>query len=188
MKRLEYYFSKIGYANNTTCVQSTNLKLIQETLVFILEKEGYRLISQPLLTKNSDSLIQKLLSSSYKTKPYLWVIGLSSSNSGWTTIKTSVEDLFCRKTNNTQKTWLSELAIKTNCNTFHHNVQNRHWGVLFETNALGETVATGFLEEFDDLNNLKFYGEPVIEPKKNETFSYSMYQTHFNQQVTLKLL
>ena len=170
MGSLKYYFDKIGYANNTTCIQSTDLELIQQNIITMFEDENYRLISQPPLPQNSDFLIQELLSSSYKTNPYLWIVGLSVGKSGWTTIKTSIEDLLCHKTKSNERIWLSQLATQTDCDSFHHNLQNRHWGVLLETNSLGQTLATGFLEEVDDLNNIKFYGVPVAEPEDKGNF------------------
>ncbi len=66
MGDLEYHFEKISYWNDTTCIRSDNLDLIEQTLTHILEKEGYRLIPKPPLPQNSKPLIQELLSSSYK--------------------------------------------------------------------------------------------------------------------------
>ena len=171
MKSLKCYFSEFDYANNTTCVQSTNLKLIQQNLITIFENENYRLISQPPLPQDSDFLTQELLYSPYKTTPYLWAIGLSASTSGWTTIKTSVENLLCRKVLNNQQRWLSKIAVSIGCNVFHHAVQKNHWGVLIEANALGETLTTGTPLEIEDPDDIRFYNIPVSKLKNTQNFS-----------------
>lgn len=170
MGSLEYYFSKVGYANNTTCIESTDLELIKLCLINIFEKENYRFISQPSLFQDADLILQELLSAPYKVTPYLWVVGLSTNNSGWTTIKTSVEDLLCRKRTKNNKIWLSQLAVDTRCNVFHHNVQERDWGVLLEANKLGEILATGIPLEIDNPNEMKFYDIPIAEAKRNGNF------------------
>ncbi|MEL6438896.1 MAG: hypothetical protein AAFQ80_06545 [Cyanobacteria bacterium J06621_8] len=171
MGNINYYLSKIGYGNNTTCIQSTNLELIKHNLSLIFKKEGYSLISKLTLPSNADYLIKELFSSPYKTKPYLWVIGLSASNSGWTTIKTSVEDLLCRRAKTNNYSRLSDIAILSNCNVFHHSVHSSHSGVIVEANSVGKTLATGYLDECDDLDSMQFYGEPVLEPKGEQNFN-----------------
>lgn len=170
MGSLKYYLSKIGYRNDTTCVRSTNLELIKHNLTSIFKKEGYRPISQPPLPLNSDNLIEELFSSPYKTKPYLWVIGLLSSDSGWTTIKTSVEDLLCRgkKTRNCSK--LLELAVLSNSDVFHHSCDDKSLGIMFEVDSSGETLVTGYNNECDDINNMYFYSEPVLQLNNQQNF------------------
>lgn len=169
MKNLEYDFERTSYWNDTTCIRSNNLDLVEQTLTHILEKEGYRLIPKPPLPQNSKLLIQELLSSSYKVDSYLWVIGLNAGNLGWTIIKTSITELFCRRAKGNTRPRLSELSMHNGCDAFHLSVHNRYWGVLLEANAFGQTQATGYLDQYD-VKNMQFYDEPVKEPKSKQNF------------------
>ncbi|ELS03331.1 hypothetical protein Xen7305DRAFT_00030530 [Xenococcus sp. PCC 7305] len=64
--------------------------------------------------------------------PYLWVIGLTVGNLGWSIIKTSVPELLCRRARSANRPRLSELAIQTSCDVFHSSIHNRYHGVILE--------------------------------------------------------
>jgi hypothetical protein len=162
MGHLEYSFKRIGYWNETACVRADNLDLIEQGLTRIFEKEGCRRIPQPPLPQNSQPVIQKLRSYSQRMYPYLWVIGLSVGNLGWTIIKASVSELLCRRAKDATRSRLSELAIQTGCDAFFYSVQNRHWAALLEANASKKTFVSGYLD-CSKLEDMKLYDEPVTE-------------------------
>lgn len=166
---LWYLFSKLSYWNDTTCIRSDNIELIEQTLIHIFEKEGYRLISKPPLPQNPQPLIQELRSSPWKIEPYLWVISLAVGNLGWTIVKSSVIELLCRRTKGNNRPRLLELSMRTGYDVFHNCVDDRHWGVLLEAKASGQTFASGYLDCYD-VEGIMFYGKTVTEPRRRQNF------------------
>jgi hypothetical protein len=169
MKDLEYIYEKISYSNETTCINSNNLDLIEQALIRILEKEGYRNILKPPLPQDSKPIIQEFLSYSWKIKPYLWIFGLSHSKSGWTIIKSSVPVFLCSRAKKTAYPRLSELARQTSSKAFHHSVQQRYWGALLEVNAAGRTITSGDIDCVDP-KKMRFYSELVVGSRKEQNF------------------
>ncbi|MDF5722760.1 MAG: hypothetical protein PUP91_20240 [Rhizonema sp. PD37] len=153
-------FMTVSYCNNTTCIRSDNLDLIEQALTCIFEQEGYRRISQPPLPQNSLPVMKTLLSCPWKITPYLWVMGLFVGNQGWTIVKTSPSKLLCKRAGGAIRPRLSSLAMQTGCETFHYMVNDRHWGVLQEVDASGRTQASGYLD-CDDIEDMRFCDEPV---------------------------
>ena len=111
---------------------------------------------------------------------YLWVIALAAGSYEWTVLKTSVPELFCHKSKQNNSPLLSELAKKLEYNTFHHSVTDREWGVLVEANALGQTLASGYLE-LDYLEHMQFYTKDIKEPKEDKNFSLINVPEEFQQ-------
>lgn len=162
MGNLWYWFTKLSYSNDTTCLRSNNLDLIEQALTRILEQEGHRRISKLPLPSKSLSILQELRSRPQLIEPHLWAIGLIRGNFGWTIVKTSPPELLYRRARNTTRPRLSELAMQTGCEAFHHSVQDRYWGAMLEANVSGQTFASGHLD-YDDTENMRFYDEPITE-------------------------
>ena len=167
---LWYEFRKFGYCNYTTCINKNDLNQIEKNIVEIFKEEGYNYISKPPLPQNQEPLIKKLLSSPWEMMSNLWVIGLTTGSYKWTVLKTSVPEIFCRQAKYTKCLRLSKLAKKLKCDIFHHSVTDREWGVLVEANALGQTLASGYLES-DYLEYMQFYTREIEEPKGDKNFS-----------------
>lgn len=159
---LSYWFTKLSYGNDTTCIQSNNLDLIEQALTRIFEQKGCRWILKPPLPQNPLPVIKELHSRPWRIEPYLWVIGLFVGNLGWTIVKTSPSELLGRRARGASRPMLSELAMQTGCNAFHHSVHDRHWGAMLEANASGQTLASGYLD-CDDTESMRFYDEPITE-------------------------
>jgi len=158
---LDYWFTKLSYRNDTTCIRSDNLDLIEQALIHIFEQKGCRCILQPPLPQNSTPVMRELRSRPWKIRPYLWVIGLFVGRLGWTIVKTSPVELLCRRARGANRPRLSELAIQSGCDAFHYRVHDRFWGALLEADASGRTFASGYLDS--SIENMKFYDEPITE-------------------------
>jgi hypothetical protein len=163
--KLSDYFEQFNYCNDTTCIKSDNLDLIEQIIIQIVEEEGYISIPKPSLPPNVLSSFQrKILASSYLMKPYIWVFGLYFNKllEGWTVLKTSVPEFLCARKEGNNFPRLSDLATLSGCEAFHHNVRNSHWGALLEANTYGETVVSGYVDCLDP-ENMMFCNEPVIK-------------------------
>jgi hypothetical protein len=165
-------FEVFNYCNDITCIKSESLDLIEQALIQMLEEEGYISIPQPSLPTNlTPSFSNKLLASSYVMKPYIWVFGLYFNKllAGWTVIKTSIPEFFCSRKKGSALPRLSDLAMLSNCDVFHHNVRDSYWGALLEANAYGETLASGYVDCLD-LNKMMICNEPLIKPSREKNF------------------
>ena len=180
MPDLDYQFEKPSYNNSTTCIRTDNLDVIEQALTLILEKEGCRLIPKPPLSPNNKPLIKELLHNPYKINPYLWVIGLTVGNLGWSIIKISIPELFCRRAKTANRPRLSELAIQKGCDVFNSSVQDRYYGVIVEANASGQILASGYLDCYG-IENMKFYDEPVTRVIEKLSFSLLNVPEEFNR-------
>lgn len=165
---LWYQFEKIGYINNTSCINSNNLNLIKKKITDLLKKEGYIEIPKPLLPENNKPLIKEFLARPQLISS-LRIIGLLNNDSNWIAIKTFPSKLFCHKAKGSARPILSELAVQSSCQAFHHYVQKRNCGVLLEANITGETLASGYLD-YDDIDQMKFLNEPVTKADKKQNF------------------
>lgn len=152
----------LGYSNGTTCIRSDNLDLIELALTRILKMEGCRRIPQPPLPQNPLPVMKTLRSLPWEITPYLWVFSLFVGNLGWTIIKTSPIELLCQRAKGAIRPRLSELAMQTGCDAFHHSVHDRTWGALLEADASGQTFAGGDLDCYD-VEKMRFYDEPITE-------------------------
>lgn len=161
-------FEKIGYSNDTTCINSNNLNLIKNTITDIFNREGYIEISKPLLPKNDKSLIKEFLARPHLISS-LKIIGLLKNDNNWIVIKTFSSKMLCCKAKELKHSILSEIVIKTSCQAFHNHVQKRNCGVLLETDIAGETIASGYLD-YDDVDKIEFLNEPVIKVDKENIF------------------
>lgn len=165
---LWYQFEKIGYSNDTTCINSNNLDLIKNKITDVFNQEGYIEISKPSLPKTNKALIKEFL-----VRPHLIsslrIVGLLKNDNNWIVIKTSLPKLLCYKAKDSERSILSKLAIKTTCQAFHNHVQKHNCGVLLEANVAGETIASGYLD-YDDIDRIKFLNEPVIKVDKEQNF------------------
>lgn len=159
---LDYLFTKLSYWNDTTCIRSHNLDLIEQALSRIFEQEGLRRIPQPPLPQNPLPVLKKLYSQPWEIEQYLRVIGLFVGNLGWTIVKTSSSRLLCKRPRGAIRPRLAELAMQTGCDAFHYSVQDRTWGALLETDACGQTFASGYLDCYD-IKEMKFYDEAITE-------------------------
>lgn len=165
---LWYQFEKIGYSNDTTCINSNNLNLIKNGITKIFKKEGYIEIPKPLLPQNSKPLIKEFLARPQLIRT-LRIIGLLNNDNNWIVIKTFSPKLFCHKAKGSARPILSELAVQSSCQAFHHHVQKRNCGVLLEASITGETLASGYLD-YDDIDRMKFLNEPVIKADREQNF------------------
>jgi hypothetical protein len=180
---LSEYFEVFNYCNNTICIKSDDLYLIEQLLIQMLEEEGYISIPQPSLPPNlTPSFSDKILASSYLTNPYIWVFGLYFNKllEGWTVIKTSIPEFFCSRKKGSTVPRLSNLATLSNCEVFYHSVINSHYGVLLEANTYGETLASGYVDCLD-LDNMMFYNEPVIIFSREKNFLLLNVSDNFQQ-------
>ena len=153
MADLDYEYNRPGYNNITTCIKSDNLDVIEQALTLVLEKEGCRLIPKPPLSQNPKPLIQELLSTSWKMDPYLWVIGLTVGNLGWSIIKTSIKtypnDWLFLRIPSRERPRLSKLAMELKCDAFHYRVIRDDESLLLEANSRGNF-------QFNSTNNPQF--------------------------------
>ena len=180
MADLDSWFFKPSYNNSTTCIKSNNIELIEQALTSILKKEGCRLIPKPPLSQTNKPLTKELLHNPQKIDPYLWVIGLTVGNLGWSIIKTSIPKLLCRRAREANLPRLSELAIQTGCDVFHSSVQDRYFGVILEANASGQILASGHLDCYG-IENMKFFDEPVTRVTEELSFSLLNVPEEFHQ-------
>ena len=185
MSDLDYLCGQYNYNNSTTCIRVDNLDVIEQALILLLEKEGCRLISKPPLPQNSKLLIQQLRSAPLRMAPYLWVIGLTVGNLGWSIIKTSMPELLCRRARNVNRPRLSELSIQTGYDVFHSSVQDRYFGVILEANPSGQISASGYLDCYSK-ENMKFYNELVTRVIEAMRFSLLNVPEEFHRIVQVK--
>ena len=165
---LWYQFEKIGYSNDTTCIQTHNLDLRQESIISIFKEEGYLQISKPSLPENNKLLIKEFLARPYLIRSLI-IIGLLSNDSDWTTIKTSSPKLFCYRAKNFAHLILSELAVQCSSQAFHYHIQKRNCGVLLEVDTAGKILASGYMD-YDEAGRMKFLNVPVIKTTKEQNF------------------
>ncbi|MDJ0899314.1 MAG: hypothetical protein QNJ55_10920 [Xenococcus sp. MO_188.B8] len=158
----------IGYSNDTTCIQTHNLDLIQESIISIFKEEGYLQISKPSLPENNKLLIKEFLARPYLIRSLI-IIGLLSNDSDWATIKTSSPKLFCYRAKNFAHLILSELAVQCSSQAFHYHIQKRNCGVLLKVDTAGKILASGYMD-YDEAGRMKFLNVPVIKTTKEQNF------------------
>lgn len=162
------HWTDIEYYNDTSCIMSNNTDTIENLIANIFEKEGYISISKPKLPANNKLLLSEILSRPYLIRSLI-IVGLLNSNTNWITIKTSISKLLCHTSKHFDHSLISELAIESSCDAFHHHVFERYCGVLLEANANGQTFASGYID-CDERNEMIFLNEPVAKTTKEQNF------------------
>ncbi len=156
------------YWNYVDCINSTSLSLIEDSLVKMLSKEGFNKLN---------SLPEELsinITTTYSPKQYLesikkyfqlikkvLVIALFPGASGWTVVKTIPKEFLCRRSNNSPKPRLSELAVKLDCQAFHWSVYHDTFGILLEANQQGDIFVSGSHSAYNKLDRRLYYQETI---------------------------
>jgi hypothetical protein len=152
-----YYYNHVG------CINHKSLLLIETNLTEILDKEGFKRVSnitEDLFTKEiaySYDLLTKLI------RNFL-IIGLFPGNYGWTFIKTLPREFLCRRGNNSTQPRLAMLTTKINCQAFHWSVYRDYFGILLEANEQGKIHVSGSYPKEGtecDLEKNLFYQEKI---------------------------
>lgn len=162
------HWTDVGYYNDTSCIMSNNTDAIESIIANILEKEGYISISKPKLPTNNKLLLSEILSRPYLIRSLI-IVGLLNSNTNWITIKTSISKLLCHTGKHFDRSLISELAIESSCDAFHHHVFERYYGVLLEANANGQTFASGYID-CDERNEMVLLNKSVAKTTKEQNF------------------
>jgi hypothetical protein len=142
------------------------MKTIEVAITRLLEQEGCRRL--PTLPQPPNEL-KKDSGSPWYSVPNLWIVGLFPGTNGWTIVKTSLNELFCRCAPGIDRSRLSELAMQIGCDAFHLSVYSSIHGMLMEVDAGGQAFISGWAD-YSGWEDLKFYGQPINKPEKPVQF------------------
>ena len=152
------------YWNYIDCINSSDISLIETTIIEILSKEGFtRSNSLPKsILKLIEECTKNPLSQSYwQLAKEILIIGLFPGASGWTIVQTNPVDFMCRRAKNSSKPRLSELTARMNCKAFHWSVYQDYWGILLEANEKSDVFVSGGHPIDKKSEENLYYQEPI---------------------------
>jgi hypothetical protein len=148
------------YWEYTDCINSGNQLLIEDALTQILQKDGFKRISELPEASPDELRAESYLLSEQLLRNFL-IIGLYPGAPGWTIMKTRPHEFMCRRGSNSLKPRLSELSVAINCKAFHWGVYCDSWGILMEVNNIGEVFVSGCHPKEEKEDGHLFYQEEI---------------------------
>jgi hypothetical protein len=144
--------------NYTTFIHCDNLVAIEQAISSLLEQEGgYRLNQLPFTKKALQKMREN--NSWYKSCQLCWIVSIFPGRDGWTIVKTWSDELLCHRTSDNSRPRLSALAMALGCDAFYLGVYDGIFGMLLETNSVGEIYVVGCFEA--NFGGETFYQQPI---------------------------
>lgn len=156
------------YWNFTSCIDCTDINLIEEEITTLFERQGSTRVNDISSSYlGIENFRQQHISDQTSS---IWIVGLYSGRKGWTIAKTYPSELLCHYVMDDYDYYsqLSALTMELKCDAFHLSVHGGDAGFLIEANAEGTNWVSG---GFGNNSNICFYRQPMNTSGEINKFS-----------------